>query len=89
MSDFGTIVRILSDGKRRACRKGWQDMFIYVEKGKTIPAEHLRDPIKTWLEGKSMRIMPHFNLHTSTGSIVVGWLASQTDMLANDWEILL
>ena len=39
-------------------------------------------PLKEF-ENKKILIREEVN-----GSIVVGWLASQTDMLANDWEIV-
>lgn len=31
---------------------------------------------------------PNINMKTADGSIITGWLASQTDMLAEDWCIL-
>jgi hypothetical protein len=35
-----------------------------------------------------VRINPHIDMKAADGSIVVGWLASQTDMLAEDWVIV-
>lgn len=32
--------------------------------------------------------IPNINMTTATGSTVTGWLASQTDILAEDWEIV-
>ncbi|CEJ15943.1 hypothetical protein BN1110_06294 [bacterium YEK0313] len=32
--------------------------------------------------------MPHLAMRAADGSIVTGWLASQTDMLAEDWMIV-
>lgn len=32
--------------------------------------------------------LPSINMRSATGSTVTGWLASQTDMLAEDWMIL-
>ena len=32
--------------------------------------------------------MPYIWMHTATGKRVNGWLASQTDMLAEDWQIV-
>ena len=29
----------------------------------------------------------HIDMRAADGSLVVGWLASQTDMLADDWQI--
>jgi len=85
---FGEVIEILSDGKHRAYRKGWhgKNMFIYIEGGKIIPYDKLREPQKSWL-GKDMEVAPHFNLYVDN-VVVTGWLASQTDMLADDWKIL-
>jgi len=33
-------------------------------------------------------VLPHIDMKSARGEIVVGWLASQTDMLSNDWCIL-
>lgn len=30
--------------------------------------------------------MPNLNMRAADGSVVTGWLASQTDMLAEDWS---
>lgn len=38
-------------------------------------------------EGTVTRL-PNINMRSATGSIVTGWLASQTDMLADDWQIV-
>ncbi len=35
-----------------------------------------------------LRICPHLDMRAADGSLVVGWLASQTDMLAEDWTVL-
>lgn len=32
--------------------------------------------------------LPNINMRSASGAIVTGWLASQTDMLAEDWEIV-
>ncbi len=86
--NFGDIIESIRDGQRRAARTGWhgKGMFIYVELGKVIPANALRQPQKAWLNG-DMKILPHFNLYVDN-CVVTGWLASQTDMLADDWVLL-
>ena len=33
-------------------------------------------------------INPHIDMMTATGEMQPGWLASQTDMLADDWVII-
>lgn len=37
---------------------------------------------------RSMVIGPHIDMRAADGSLVIGWLASQTDMLAEDWRVL-
>lgn len=32
--------------------------------------------------------LPNINMRSASGSTVTGWLASQTDMLAQDWAIV-
>jgi hypothetical protein len=36
----------------------------------------------------TVRRLPNINMRAATGSTVTGWLASQTDMLAEDWMIV-
>lgn len=35
-----------------------------------------------------IELLPHIDMRDADGFIVVGWLASQTDMLAEDWMIV-
>lgn len=53
-----------------------------------------------WVDGVSLTLfergdkgtctrIPNINMRNAAGAIVTGWLASQTDMLAEDWEIML
>ena len=63
-------------------------MFIYVVKGRVIPNSEVREPLKSWLDGKDMDIADHIDMKTTDGKIVSGWLASQTDMLSDDWNII-
>ena len=38
--------------------------------------------------GGSAVVLPCITMKTATGEILMGWLASQSDMLADDWEIV-
>lgn len=69
--DFGIALRMLKDGKNLA-RKGWngKDMFIFYRP--CAGSERFREEA-------------HLCMRNAQGKIVVGWLASQTDMLAEDW----
>lgn len=35
-----------------------------------------------------VRLLPHIDMRAADGSMVIGWLASQTDMLADDWLVV-
>ncbi|GAB6391909.1 MAG: hypothetical protein MdMp014T_1282 [Treponematales bacterium] len=39
-------------------------------------------------KGEVFNIRPHLDMKTADGSIQIGWLASQTDMLADDWRVV-
>ena len=76
--NFGAAIECMKRGAR-VCRAGWngKGMHIYLE---------------DWLEG-TMRIgldrriyAPVFCMYTAQGTHQPGWLASQADMLAEDWE---
>lgn len=36
----------------------------------------------------TLRIASHIDMRAADGSLVVGWLASQTDMLSEDWGVV-
>lgn len=38
--------------------------------------------------GGSAVVLPCITMKTASGEILMGWLASQTDILADDWEII-
>ena len=93
--NFGQAIEALQNGKKVA-RKGWngKGMFVIQAGGYTVPKESLRpnSPIsKEFLESKGCNelvIQPHFDMWTAQNQYQVGWLASQSDMQANDWEIV-
>ncbi len=79
--DFGKAIQLLKEGKR-VQRSGWNGKGIYIE---------MQKPDKY-----SKMTLPYIYIVT-TGLItnnpdapkgVVPWLASQTDMLAEDWKIV-
>lgn len=35
-----------------------------------------------------VNLLPHIDMRAADGSMVIGWLASQTDLLADDWEVV-
>ena len=94
--NFGQAIEALKAGSKVA-RKGWngKGMFIYLVNGQKVIYDNLRNEAATALDSRNLRnagktatINPHIDMKAADGSIVVGWLASQTDMLAEDWEIV-
>lgn len=87
MFDFGKAITLLKQGNKVA-RKGWngKGMFLVLQDGSCVPGDHMRnDPARKYYEGKDVTIMPHIDMKAADDTYVVGWLASQTDMLAEDW----
>lgn len=79
MKDFGWALSVLRSGGR-VCRSGWngKDMWLELQ----VLDEH------------SKMTLPYIYIEYPKGHIAypdgcrVPWLASQTDMLAEDWEIV-
>lgn len=86
---FGEAIEALKMGEKVA-RKGWngKHMFIFLRKGRIIEnveptAEMVEGTGRDWFESRD-----HICMKDAEGKCVVGWLASQTDMLAEDWVIV-
>ena len=90
---FGHALEALKAG-RAVARKGWngKGMFIYLIKGRSIPAEkfhaHKNEANKFYATEGDVVLTDHIDMKAADGTYVTGWLASQTDMLAEDWEII-
>lgn len=85
MNDFGWALDQLRAGAR-VCRSGWngKGMFIYLVPGSVFEVN--RPPLLgIYPEGTVIRYHAHIDMKTADG-MCVPWLASQTDMLAMDWE---
>ena len=90
--NFGQAIELLKRGNKLA-RSGWngKGMFIYLVRGTEIPSTQLRNEAKEKMgidESALIKINPHIDMKAADGSIVIGWLASQTDMMAEDWVIV-
>ena len=88
--DFGDVIRMMKeDPSRRFAREGWNGkrMWIYLVKGGHVPAESWRPASGTTGDEAEfgVTVLPHIDMCSATGERVIGWLASQTDMLAEDW----
>jgi hypothetical protein len=93
VSDFGMALRALKQGCRVA-RRGWngQGMWLALSPGNpALPADKFwAGPNREFAEGNggAAEVLPSVTMKTADGKIVMGWLASQTDMLAEDWYAL-
>jgi hypothetical protein len=89
---FGQAIEALKSGER-VCRSGWngKGMWLSYSPGsKDLPAEKFRSPHnRAFAEGNGGKadVLPCITMKTADGKILMGWLASQTDMLSEDWEI--
>lgn len=76
--DFGWALSLLKDGRRMA-RSGWngKGMWIYL----CVPDGDYTLEVT----GKTYGRLPYIYMKTADDKLVP-WLASQTDVLAEDWE---
>ncbi|MFD9948779.1 DUF2829 domain-containing protein [Nonomuraea sp. NPDC059023] len=88
---FGDALAHLKLGSRLT-RDGWngQGMWIFVVPGSTFRPEPDRPLGKAAPElvGQPVTYRPHIDMRTVDGQIVP-WVASQSDLLADDWRIVL
>jgi Protein of unknown function (DUF2829) len=85
--DFADALSSLKQGGR-VTRTGWngKGMFVYLVPGSQFKVNRL--PLSAiYPEGTSIDYRSHLDMKTADGSCVP-WVASQTDLLAEDWEIV-
>jgi hypothetical protein len=79
--DFGAAIRRLKRGQRVA-RVGWNG------KGMWLTLFHVSSAIYSAGDGTHYSVLPCIAMKTADGKLCPGWLASQTDMLAEDWMVV-
>lgn len=85
--NFGDALHMLKLGKKVA-RAGWngKGMFLFLVPGSTFKVS--RPPLLgIYPEGTEISYCPHIDMKTADGK-VVPWLCSQTDALAEDWQVI-
>ncbi|MEK4269895.1 DUF2829 domain-containing protein [Bacillus sp. FSL W8-0940] len=82
---FGEALELLNDG-HKITRSGWNGkrMFLYLIKGSEL-AKGLK---YGYGEYRGEPVFDNFIVMKTANNKIVPWLASQTDMLAEDWEII-
>jgi hypothetical protein len=85
--DFGWALSQIKQGKK-VTRKGWngKDMFLFLVPGSTFNVN--RAPLLgIYPEGTEISYRPHIDIKTVDNQIVP-WIASQSDLLESDWEVV-
>lgn len=90
---FGHAIAALKSGYKVA-RAGWNGKGMWLVLVPGTPSAPLRDgtPYKTATGLDECEILPRIDMWTINAhgrrAMLPGWLASQTDMLADDWTIV-
>lgn len=97
MSNFGEALEAMKQGKK-VSRRGWngKDMFIVMMPPLQLPPNNAQEPgakvndrtAKFIGEDQALDCLPYIAMFTALKQWLPGWLASQSDMLGEDWFIL-
>ena len=86
MNDFGQALHQLKDG-HRVCRRGWNGKRMWLQ----LVQPYDFNTFPTTVFGISSPLYEYdlepFIVMKTADDKVVPWLASQTDVLAEDWEV--
>lgn len=94
--NFGMAIEALKAGKKVA-RKGWNGkwMFLWLKPATKINPDMCHDPTLKELaaeNGGEIMGLPTICMYTRDSSgrraVLTGWLASQSDILFDDWEVV-
>lgn len=90
---FSTALQHIRMG-HKAARAGWngKGMWICLGLGQHISSDKFWNKhTKEFAESQPDRcatVLPYLIMKTASDEILMGWLASQSDMLADDWQLL-
>lgn len=82
--DFGDAIKLLKDGKKLQ-RKGWNGKGQYIELATNISYKNAESKI---INAEHDAIGNKAIAFVGTSGVQMGWLASQADMLAEDWRLV-
>lgn len=91
---FGDALVMLKAGQRVA-RAGWNGKGMWLSLScpytREVSAEAFwskHNAQHAIEQGGVAKVLPSITMKTATGEILMGWLASQTDMLVEDWQVV-
>ena len=89
--NFGQAIEALKHGER-VQRGIWnaRGMFLWLMPEADVKAEWCKEPVLKKLaedNGGEIHCLGTIRMYTEEKSVLTGWLASQSDMLAEDWQI--
>lgn len=82
--DFGEAIKLLKQGKKMQ-REGWNGKKQYIELASNISYTNADNEI---INVEHEAIGNKAIAFVGTSGVQLGWLASQADMLAEDWRIV-
>lgn len=82
--DFGRAIQLLKKGKK-VQRRGWNGKNQYIELATNISYKNTNNEI---INAEHEAIGNKAIAFVGTSGVQLGWLASQSDMLAEDWKIV-
>lgn len=87
--NFGQAIEALKDGYK-VQRSGWngKGMWLILVPGSLGIRPVAGTPYSNAGLTSEININPHIDMFTAQGDMQPGWLASQTDMLAEDWQVV-
>lgn len=96
--NFGQAIEQMKNGHKLA-REGWngKNQFVVLMPALKLPAHSSQEPGAKVNDRTAKHIgvdtpldsQPYFAMFTAQGKWQPGWLASQSDMLAEDWLIVI
>ena len=89
--NFGEAIEALKLGKK-VCRKGWngKGMYLWLLPATDVKKEWCHDLrlVEAMGDRDTLPCLGSIRMFTATKEVLTGWLASQTDMLSEDWCIV-
>lgn len=82
--NFGKAIESLKDGKK-VKRRGWNGKNQYIELATNISYKNVDGKI---INTEHESIGNKAIAFVGTSGVQMGWLASQADMLSEDWEVV-